>query len=196
MRQLYFVRHGESVDNAANVWSHTDTPLTELGRAQAVAIAEAIKKSELHFDLIVTSPLARAIETAQIIASVLNYPAYNIQANPQFVERDWGELTGLAKVYGPFSAQERALLNNRTVETVEALQQRAAKALALLQQVSEENVLLVGHSAFGRALWRVLHNQPPTLEYDPDTVALFNSHNIIPCIIAPPQDKKKWPRQK
>jgi len=191
MRQLYFVRHGESTDNAANVWSHTDTPLTDLGRAQAAASADAINNAKLHFDLIVTSPLARTIETAQIIAARLKYPAENIRTNPLLVERDWGELTGLTKISSSYAAQETMLHNNRTVETVEALQQRAAQALALLQQLPEENVLLVGHSSFGRALWRVLHNQPSTLDYDPQIVELFNSHNIIPFIIAPPPEKKK-----
>jgi broad specificity phosphatase PhoE len=191
MRQLYFVRHGESADNATNVWSHTDTPLTDMGRAQAAASAEAINTAKLHFDLIVTSPLARTIETAQIIASRLKYPAENIQTNPLFVERDWGELTGLAKISSSYAAQENMLRNNRTVESVEALQQRAARALDLLQQLPEENVLLVGHSSFGRALWRVLHNQPSSLDYDPQIVELFNGHNVLPLIIAPPPTKKR-----
>lgn len=189
MRQLFFVRHGESADNAANVWSHTDTPLTDLGRAQAAAIGDAIKKAELRIDLIVTSPLARTIETAQIIASQLKYRPENIQTNGLLVERDWGELTGLAKVSSSYAALENLLRNNRTVETVEALQQRAAQALALLQQLPEENVLLVGHSSFGRAMWRVLHNQPSTTDYDPQIVEAFNGHDIIPFIVAPPQKK-------
>lgn len=190
MRQLFFVRHGESVDNAANVWSHTDTPLTDLGRAQAAAVGDAIKKSELRIDLIVTSPLARTIETAQIIASRLKYPAENIQTNGLLVERDWGELTGLAKVSSSYAALENLLRSNRTVETVEALQQRAAQALALLEQLPEENILLVGHSSFGRAMWRVLHNQPPATDYDPQIVEAFNGHNVIPFIVAPPPQKK------
>jgi broad specificity phosphatase PhoE len=40
LQALYFVRHGESQDNSAYIWSRRDTPLTDKGRAQALEAAK------------------------------------------------------------------------------------------------------------------------------------------------------------
>lgn len=70
---FYIVRHGQSEGNAGfdagikkeNV-SEFGTPLTELGRKQAKAAAEKLKK--IHFDAVYSSDLLRAQQTAEIIA--------------------------------------------------------------------------------------------------------------------------------
>ncbi len=88
-----FLRHGESVGNAESRWQgQSDFPLTEKGRAQARALAERWQKEEMKFDLIISSPLGRARETAEIIASALNL---NIEFDPLWLERDIGEMEGL-----------------------------------------------------------------------------------------------------
>ena len=61
---IYLVRHGESEGNAAHrVLGHTDLGLTELGRRQAEATAEALK--DVHLDAIYSSDLKRAMSTAE-----------------------------------------------------------------------------------------------------------------------------------
>jgi broad specificity phosphatase PhoE len=62
---LYIVRHGQSVANAEGRYG-MDSDLTEKGREQAKEAAEKFK--EVKFDAILSSPLKRAHETAQIIA--------------------------------------------------------------------------------------------------------------------------------
>ncbi|MGH7240305.1 MAG: histidine phosphatase family protein, partial [Candidatus Saccharimonadales bacterium] len=67
MKQLYFVRHGESKLNKDRLYSgQIDTLLTEEGRRQAEVMSREIK--DLQIDCIATSPLQRALETTQIIA--------------------------------------------------------------------------------------------------------------------------------
>jgi broad specificity phosphatase PhoE len=57
-----FVRHGESLANAGGVTSEQHAiPLTDLGRAQALAFAEALDAAP---DLFITSPFIRAYDTA------------------------------------------------------------------------------------------------------------------------------------
>src|SRR5581483_5723923 len=75
MKKLYFIRHGESVSNVER-WhaGRIDTPLTERGRQQAREAGKKAKAQKLHFDLIVSSPLSRALETARIIAKEIGYP--------------------------------------------------------------------------------------------------------------------------
>jgi broad specificity phosphatase PhoE len=94
--KLFFVtllRHGESVGNAESRWQgQADFPLTEKGRAQAYALAERWKRENVKFDHVVSSPLVRAKETAEIVASTLNL---KIEFEPLWLERDNGEFSGL-----------------------------------------------------------------------------------------------------
>jgi len=64
---LYLVRHGQSDWNAANRFQgHVDRPLTDLGRAQAEALARELAATALEG--IYSSPLRRALETAMAVA--------------------------------------------------------------------------------------------------------------------------------
>lgn len=90
---ITLLRHGESVGNAEARWQgQADFPLTDTGRAQARALAERWKKEEVKFDLVISSPLARARETAEIIAQALGS---NIEFDPLWLERDNGDFAGL-----------------------------------------------------------------------------------------------------
>ncbi len=65
---IIFLRHGESVGNAESRWQgQADYPLTDKGRQQAQALAERWLTEKRAFDYIISSPLSRASETAEII---------------------------------------------------------------------------------------------------------------------------------
>jgi broad specificity phosphatase PhoE len=88
-----FLRHGESIGNAQARWQgQSDYALTEKGRAQARSLAERWKSEDVRFDLVIASPLSRARETAEIIASVLNA---KVELDPILLERHIGEMEGL-----------------------------------------------------------------------------------------------------
>jgi broad specificity phosphatase PhoE len=88
-----FLRHGESIGNAQARWQgQSDYPLTEKGRAQAQALAERWKSEKAKFDRIIASPLGRAKETAEIIASALEA---EVEFDPILLERHIGEMEGL-----------------------------------------------------------------------------------------------------
>jgi broad specificity phosphatase PhoE len=90
---ITLLRHGESVGNAESRWQgQADYPLTERGRAQARALAERWAREKVRFDFVVSSPLSRARETAEIIASKLGML---IEVEPLWLERDSGEFAGL-----------------------------------------------------------------------------------------------------
>ncbi len=69
--ELYFLRHGRSVSRAD--WTEDDDlrPLSNEGRAAMVSEATTLDRLGLAPDVILTSPLLRARETAQIAASAL-----------------------------------------------------------------------------------------------------------------------------
>ncbi len=93
--EFTFLRHGESVGNAEERYQgQSDYPLTDIGRAQARALAERWLRDEVKFDLVVTSPLIRAKETAKIVADVLNVP---LEEDSIWMERDNGLMSGLTR---------------------------------------------------------------------------------------------------
>lgn len=66
---LYFLRHGRAADPGE--WSGDDDtrPLTEQGREELRKAAKGLRRLDLGLDAVVTSPLARARETGQIVAA-------------------------------------------------------------------------------------------------------------------------------
>ena len=88
-----FLRHGESIGNAQSRWQgQSDYALTDRGRAQALALAERWKSEKVKFDLVIASPLSRARETAEIVASAVGA---KIEFDPMLLERHIGEMEGL-----------------------------------------------------------------------------------------------------
>jgi phosphohistidine phosphatase len=69
---LYFLRHGPAGSKAH--WSGHDEerPLTEDGRAVVLASARLLARTEVAIDAILTSPLVRARQTAEIAAAELD----------------------------------------------------------------------------------------------------------------------------
>lgn len=73
---LLLVRHGESAGNLeGRLQGNIDSPLTPLGRAQAARAGEWLRSRGLRWNHAYASPLARARDTAQIIAEKTGYPA-------------------------------------------------------------------------------------------------------------------------
>ena len=77
---LILVRHGESEWNrAGRIQGQVNSPLTDLGFNQVKAIRDYLSGIILNQELeIYTSPLDRAIQTAEIIAQGINYPSSKI----------------------------------------------------------------------------------------------------------------------
>jgi phosphohistidine phosphatase len=70
--KCYFLRHGVAVEPDEWQGSDSDRPLTREGRARMEREAKAIAKLSLDVDCIVTSPLLRARQTAEILAARLD----------------------------------------------------------------------------------------------------------------------------
>lgn len=69
--RLYFLRHGNAASRQE--WSGDDalSPLTEKGRRILEGVAELLLDQQLAIDLVVTSPLLRASQTAHLVAKRL-----------------------------------------------------------------------------------------------------------------------------
>jgi phosphohistidine phosphatase len=73
MMNLYILRHGLAVERGTpGCEKDSDRPLTPKGRRRSRQIAKAMKKLELSFDLVLSSPYVRARQTADIVAATFN----------------------------------------------------------------------------------------------------------------------------
>jgi broad specificity phosphatase PhoE len=91
---LYLARHGETDWNAVGRWQgHTDVPLNATGEAQARALAEVLRGAGLS--MVISSDLARAQETARIVAGLLDVPLAYVDVDLR--ERSFGPFEGLTR---------------------------------------------------------------------------------------------------
>ena len=89
---IYFVRHGESEGNKKGLHKGPEVPLSEEGIKQGQVLAERLKKHKI--DVIYSSSMIRAIQTAEIISDELKIPVESWEnleeiRNPSEI---WGKL--------------------------------------------------------------------------------------------------------
>ena len=94
---LILIRHGQSEWNALNQFTGWKDPdLTAKGIEEAHNAGRIINNLEINFDLVFTSALIRAQNTAEIILKEINQPLSTIK-NQALNERNYGDLAGLNK---------------------------------------------------------------------------------------------------
>jgi glucosyl-3-phosphoglycerate phosphatase len=90
LRRLVLLRHGQTDYNlAGRMQGHLDSQLTDTGRAQAVTVAPEIAR--MAPDLLISSDLRRAIDTADIVGAATGLP---VKLDPRLRETHLGEWQG------------------------------------------------------------------------------------------------------
>ena len=88
---IYIVRHGQTEKNKANVLQgRSDVPLNEAGRQQAEEVRDRFREAGISFDLVYTSPLIRAVQTAEIIVGDVRQIV-----DERLIEMDYGPYEGM-----------------------------------------------------------------------------------------------------
>ena len=96
--KIVFVRHGQSVWNAANYFTGwVDVDLSELGVAEAKSGAQYLVKDGFKFDAMHTSFLKRAQRTGDLVLEALGQKDIPIFKSWRLNERMYGNLTGQHK---------------------------------------------------------------------------------------------------
>jgi broad specificity phosphatase PhoE len=148
---FYIVRHGESEANAASRFSgRLDSPLTERGRAQSVALADVL--DDVAFDRIVATPLSRSLDTALVIARRRKMP---VDVVPDLIEIDVGDRTGKTfdEVRGLPNWRDDGFVAWPGGETLEHVVERALRAMRRLhRETPGGRILVVGHGGVTRIL--------------------------------------------
>lgn len=137
-------------------------PLTPKGRAQAKLAGQKARDEGLVFDVIVSSPLSRAHDTAKRVATEVDYPHDKIILSDNFVERDFGKLEGRRDLVAgtKYFIDESAIDPYDGVEKLVDLQKRMDDFLAYLHTLPHDTILVVGHGGSGRALRRAIRKEP------------------------------------
>lgn len=105
MLTVYLLRHGETAWNADGnrYCGRTDLPLTDTGIHQAKMVSDQLKG--MHFDAVFSSPLQRALQTAQIASG-----GKQVITDPRLIEIDFGMWEGKTKEQ--FIAENKSLWAN------------------------------------------------------------------------------------
>ena len=157
MKELYFVRHGESLWNVEDkICGATDSPLTEKGRAQAEATGKVILGSGIRADLILYSPLLRAADTALKISEMTDIPA---KMEPRLIEQNFGiwEGTSPRKSEAFHKAKQNFICSYGTGESMFRVAQRIYNLLDELK-TDERTVILVAHNGIARFIQSYFHD--------------------------------------
>jgi broad specificity phosphatase PhoE len=137
---LLLVRHGETAANAQGLLlGRADPPLTELGRAQAAALAAALPRP----DIVISSPLQRATATAAAFGM-------DVEIDDRWIELDYGDFDGRSP--GDVSAEEWDRWRRDPTyappggESLLDLRERVEPACrALLPRLADTTVVIVSH---------------------------------------------------
>jgi broad specificity phosphatase PhoE len=196
--RIFLVRHGETAENRRMTYLGTrDEPLTEHGIQQARKVADAL--SALTIDLVISSPLRRAADTA---ARIREAGGIELRLDSRLAEGSFGRWEGLTRDEVLKLGSEEAELLARWEsdsscsppggESIESLQRRAISLVEELWDAQPGNsVVLVSHVGPIKALLAAvldIHLQATRrLFLDPATITvvewgahrllrLFNSH--------------------
>lgn len=156
---IYFVRHGESEANALKIFAgqRYDSILTPKGRSQAKNTAKEIHNKGLKINRIVSSPLKRTKETANIIASELGL---SVKIDKRISEYDIGILSGT-----PFKKISYSLLCK--TEGSESIQSFSERVFSCIKELNDDtgNTLVISHEGVAGILETVRRNMSPNLFY-------------------------------
>ena len=166
--KIYFVRHGETIWNKEKkIQGQSDIPLNEYGKELGYITAEALK--DIPFDIVYTSPLIRAKETAQILVNNRNLEIYE---DSRLTEMSFGEGEGesLPEIHTHSEMKLHNFIHNPGEyippaggETFEELYNRCKNFIEEIILPAEEKyntMLIVGHGALIRGMIHYINNRP------------------------------------
>lgn len=178
MTTFYLVRHGACDGLGETLWGRTaHVVLNEEGKAQAQGLGEYFRNVKL--DAVYSSPLERALETAEAIARVANV---EVQQSAAFNEVDFGEWSG--KSFEALARDERWRRFNtqRSVTSIpsgESLLDVQARVVAELEHLSEQHanasIAIVSHADVIKAAVGYVAGTP---------IDLLQRFEISPCSVS------------
>ena len=155
---IYIVRHGQTQLNRKSVLQgRSDHPLNDVGREQAKSVGDAFRDAGIVFDKVYSSPLGRAVETAELIAG--DAP---IEVEEALIEMDYGPYEGTDLHNLPPEVEEffKDFTNHPAPDGMEQLSSVVARAGEFLVRLKAEavhrDILLSTHAIAMKGLLEYL----------------------------------------
>ncbi|MEX2112708.1 MAG: histidine phosphatase family protein [Pirellulales bacterium] len=151
--KLFCIRHGETVYNLeGRIQGQADSHLSPLGRRQCEAVADALAGQAI--DVIVSSPLARAVESARILADKLRL---EVVTDPRLMEINAGIFQGhtwpeINDRFSEVAAQWRAADPDFHIPGGESRRDVMLRAGAAFDAILQRNERVVAVMAHGGSL--------------------------------------------
>ncbi|SCY09354.1 histidine phosphatase family protein [Butyrivibrio sp. INlla14] len=151
--KIYLTRHGQTDLNAKKLMQgRSDIPLNEMGRSQARAAHDKI--ADVKFDAVYSSPLDRAIETAEIISGVSRS---QIIIDERIIETDFGkyEQRPYATMGLPMNLYwmlPEVFKAPETVESTKGMIERVRSFFEDLEKKNYDTVLIACHGGIIRVI--------------------------------------------
>ncbi len=141
---IFFIRHGQTDWNAeSRIQGWSDIPINETGKKQILTLAHSLKTEE-RFDLIISSDLLRAKQSAEIISDILHVPIIHTE---NLRERRYGIWEGMEEkeIYSKF-LNTNILSKVEGQETYKDFYKRIKAYINIIQeQYSGKKLLIVSH---------------------------------------------------
>lgn len=160
--KIYLLRHSKSIGNEKEILdSCMDFGLSEEGKKQAQDLISKLQKYK--FDIFITSPLKRTIETINPYLKTLKNP--KVLTNKLTLERDGGKFTGGIqsgiKDYCEKNKLNKVFFRPNNGESIKDVFARAKKFVEYLKEnFKNESILICGHKNFLMSLEMVLRKLP------------------------------------
>lgn len=178
--KLIVIRNTEAPSNVNYVvGGRSNESLTKKGVIQAKALRKKLEK--INYDVIITSPVNRAVETANIV----NYKNIPIIKDERITERDSGDLllkdrnlvnktewNSMEKLRTDDGAETLLSLINRTNDFIEEIRKK----------YENKTVLIVTHNSISRALWMIKNGKGKNKEeinmyyHNSEDITIYNNY--------------------
>lgn len=152
MKDIYFIRHGQTLKNKEHVHQHYDEPLSQEGEQQAKKVAEYVTK--LAVTELITSPFARARQTAAFIETELDIP-YTVDTivhetiRPTYL---YGtphlSLSTFRYIRNLFFHRLDDVWDDDGAENMFAVRNRVHDAKDMIMELESNSIVIVSHAVF------------------------------------------------
>ncbi len=167
---LYFIRHGESERNTVpglmNPWD-IDSPLTKKGIQQAIKAWKQAKIDGIKFDIIISSPLSRAYDTAKLVAKEIWYTSKIIKDDRLLEQLAW-KLKDYTHEQITKEFKTTSIVENRNIfrdikyNGIEDTKDFEKRTNDFIKEITKKykwkNILIVAHSGVSRPFNKYFFN--------------------------------------
>lgn len=152
VKNIYFIRHGETKRNHEHFHQGPEEPLTETGRKQVSDLIEFLRDKEI--DTIISSDMRRSIETAELIRDALNLPYRKEKSVREFsrpqklYDRHYLSPISIRYAFDLFLHRLDLLWNEEGGENLVHIRERVRDARLMLESEAGKNIAVISHRIF------------------------------------------------